>query len=103
MRRFTKYPSNYVQASEDIDAAVNIEAERAISKYDSIRDLIGEDEWYYIEDYILNGDDNYSFDDILYTKKGWDAYCAWKMKEHGLKPSITTSTRIKAARYLRGC
>lgn len=92
-----------VEACGDINASTDIEAKRVISKYDAIRDLLGEDEWYYIEDYVMNGDDNYSFDDILFDKAAWDDYVNWKKNTYGLKTNIKNSTRIKAARYLRGC
>lgn len=91
-----------VEACGDIHASQDIEAKRVISKYDAIRDLLGEDEWYYLEDYIMNGDSGHSFDDVLYEKAAWDDYVDWKKKTYGLKTNIKSSTRIKAARYLRG-
>lgn len=101
--RFASDFGDDVEACGDINASTDIEAKRVISKYDSIRDILGEDEWYYIEEYILNGDSGYSFDDVLYNTTAWDDYCDWKMKNFGKKPTISSSTRIRAARYLRGC
>lgn len=82
-----------INASTSIDAAIK-------SKFDSIRKLLGEDEWYYIEEYVMNGDDKYSLDDILHDEDAWDYYCNWKMKNFGKKAALSASKRIKARRIL---
>ena len=63
MRKFTVYPKNYVGASS------RIMSENALKKFDPIRKLLGEKEWYYIEEYLINGDKKYSLKDILYDEE----------------------------------
>ena len=86
---------------EDVAASTKVEAKRVASKFDQIRDMLGEKEWYYLEEYILNGDGGHTLKEVLYDEDAWDDYCDWKLKEYGLKPSISASTRIKARRYLK--
>ena len=93
MRKFTVYPKSVMASS--------VEAKNALSKYDPIRKMLGEKEWYTIEDYLINGDKKYSLEDILYEEDAWDDYAGWKMAKYHEKPSIAASTRIKARRYLR--
>lgn len=90
-----------VAACDDVKSSQTIKAEKVKSKFDQIRDILGEKEWYYIEEYILNGDGKHTLKEVLYDEDAWDDYCDWKMKEYKLKPSISASTRIKARRYLR--
>ena len=122
MRKFTVYPGKYVKADSAtsgtamrrtkrdfgskalgraVDSSKTIKAERVKSKFDDMRKLLGEKEWYYIEEYLINGDSNHSLRDILYKEDAWDDYCDWKMEKYHLKPSISASTRIKARRYLK--
>ena len=95
MRKFTVYPKNYVRASS------RIKSESALKKFDPIRKLLGEKEWYYIEEYLINGDKKYSLKDILYDEDAWDDYADWKMANYHEKAALSASTRIKARRYLR--
>lgn len=81
--------------------STTIEEKTALSKFDPIRKLLGEDEWYKIEEYLINGDKEYGLKDVLYDEDAWDNYTAWRMKKYGTKPSISSSTRIKARRYLK--
>jgi hypothetical protein len=90
-----------VEACGDINASTEIDASKMPARYQSVRDVLGEDEWYYIEEYLMNGDGEYSLDDILYDLDAWDHYADWKMKTYGKKPAIAASTRIRARRYLR--
>ena len=78
-----------------------VDAKSALSQFDPIRKLLGEKEWYTIEEYLLNGDKKYSLKDILYDEEAWDAYADWKMKKYHEKPSIAASTRIKARSYFK--
>lgn len=94
-RKFTVYPSNYVHASTDVEAKVK-------TRFDGIREVLGEDEWYYIEDYILNEDDHHSLDDLMSDEAAWDDYCDWKMAKYHKKAALSASTRLKALRYLKG-
>lgn len=80
--------------------STTVDAKSALSQFDPIRKLLGEKEWYTIEDYLLNGDKKYSLKDILYDEKAWDAYADWKMQKYHEKPALAASTRIKARRYL---
>ena len=93
MRKFTVYPK-YVRASQ-------VDAKTALSKYDPIRKMLGEKEWYTIEDYLINGKKKYSLEDILYKEDAWDDYADWKMEKYHEKPSIAASTRIRARQYLK--
>jgi hypothetical protein len=81
--------------------STKIEDKTALSKFDSVRKMLGEDEWYTIEDYLINGEGNYGLKDVLYDEQAWDDYADWKMKKYHTKPSISSATRIKARRYLR--
>ena len=90
-----------VDACGDIYSTTEIDASKMPARYQSVRDILGEDEWYYIEDYLMNGDGEYSLDDILYDMDAWDHYADWKMQTYGKKPSIAASTRIRARKYLR--
>ena len=83
----------------DINASTNINA-AVKSKYDSVRKLLGEDEWYYIEEYILNGDGKHSLEDIIFDENAWDDYCDWKMKNFGKKAALSAATRIMAKKIL---
>ena len=94
MRKFTVYPKSASSSS--------VAAKTALSKYDAIRKMLGEKEWYYIEDYLINGEGKYSLEDILYDEAAWDDYADWKMEKYHEKPSIAASTRIRARRYLKG-
>lgn len=80
--------------------STSVDAKSALSQFDPIRKLLGEKEWYTIEEYLLNGDKKYSLKDILYDEKAWDAYADWKMRKYHEKPALAASTRIKARRYL---
>lgn len=73
----------------------------ALSKFDSIRKLLGEKEWYFIEEYLINGDKKYSLKDILYDEDAWNDYADWKMDTYHEKAALAASTRIKARKYLR--
>jgi hypothetical protein len=82
-----------VTGSTSIDAAIK-------SKYDNVRKLFGEDEWYYIEEYLINGDGKYSLEDIVYDETAWDHYADWKMKKFGKKAFLSAATRIAAKKIL---
>lgn len=73
----------------------------ALSKFDPIRKMLGEDEWYKIEEYLINGDKEHSLKEILYDEDAWDDYADWKMRTYHEKPAIAASTRIKARKYLK--
>ncbi len=88
-----------VEACGDINASTNIDA-AVKSKYDSVRKLLGEDEWYYIEEYIINGDGKHSLEDIIFDENAWDDYCDWKMKNFGKKAALSAATRIMAKKIL---
>ena len=89
MRKFTVYPSNYVKANRTIQA-------NALNKYAPIRKLLGEKEWYYIEEYLINGDKQHSLQDILFDEGAWDDYCDWKMENYHQKAALSASTRLRA-------
>jgi hypothetical protein len=72
----------------------------ALSKFDPIRKMLGEDEWYKIEEYLINGDKKYGLKDILYDEDAWEDYSDWKMEKYHQK-AFAASTRIKARRYLK--
>ena len=72
----------------------------ALSKFDPIRKMLGEDEWYKIEEYLINGEGKYGLRDILYDEEAWDDYSNWKMKKYHQK-AFAASTRIKARQYLK--
>ena len=72
----------------------------ALSKFDSIRKLLGEKEWYFIEEYLINGDKDYRLKDILYNDDAWEDYSNWKMENYHQK-AFAASTRIKARKYLK--
>lgn len=72
----------------------------ALSKFDPIRKMLGEDEWYKIEEYLINGDGKYGLKDILYDEEAWDDYSNWKMDKYHQK-AFSASTRIKARQYLK--
>lgn len=91
-----------VEACDDIEASTDIDAATK-TKYDAVRKLLGEDEWYYIEEYILNGDGKHSLEDIIFDEDAWDDYCDWKMQKFHKKAALSAATRIMAKRYLRGC
>ncbi len=76
--------------------STKVDAKTALSKYDPIRKLLGEKEWYYIEEYLLYGDSDYSLEDILYDEDAWDAYADWKMKNFHQKTALAASTRTHA-------
>ena len=92
MRKFTVYPKSIMASRVDANA---------LSKFDPIRKMLGEKEWFYIEDYLINGDKKHSLKEILYDEDAWDDYADWKMANYKLKPSISASTRIRARRYLK--
>lgn len=95
----SEFPGKFlsdIESSTDIDAATK-------TKYDAVRKLLGEDEWYYIEEYILNGDGKHSLEDIIFDEDAWDDYCDWKMSKFHKKAALSAATRIMAKRYLRGC
>ena len=88
-----------IEACGDIYGATSVDA--AIkSKFDSIRKLLGEDEWYYIEEYVMNGDGKYSLNELLHDEDAWDYYCNWKMKNFGKKAALSAAKRIKARKIL---
>lgn len=72
----------------------------ALSKFDPIRKMLGEDEWYKIEEYLINGNGKYGLRDILYNDKAWDDYANWKMDTYH-QQAFAASTRIAARRYLK--
>lgn len=80
--------------------STSVDAKSALSPFDPIRKLLGEKEWYTIEEYLLNGDKKYSLKDILYDEEAWDAYADWKMENYHQKPALAASTRIQARKYL---
>ena len=84
-----------VEACGDINASTEVDAATK-TKYDAVRKLLGEDEWYYIEEYILNGDGKHSLEDIIYDENAWDDYCDWKMKKFHKKAVLSAATRIMA-------
>lgn len=84
----------YVRSSKAVDAKT------ALSKFDPIRKMLGEKEWYCIEDYLINGDKKYSLKDILYDEDAWEDYSDWKMSKYHQK-AFAASTRIKARQYLK--
>ena len=49
--------------------STTVDAKSALSQFDPIRKLLGEKEWYTIEEYLLNGDKKYSLKDILYDER----------------------------------
>jgi len=83
-----------IYSTTDIDAAIK-------SRFDGIRNVLGEDEWYYIEEYILNAPNRHSLEEILFDEDAWDDYADWKMKKFNKKTSLSASKRIQARRYLR--
>ena len=89
-----------IESCGDIHASKDIDAKTALSQYDPIRKMLGEKEWYAIEDYLINGEGKYTLKDILYDEDAWDDYCDWKMNKYHQK-AFTASTRIKARRYLK--
>ena len=78
-----------------------VDAKTALAKYDAVRKMLGEDEWYYIEEYLINGDKEHSLKELLYDTDAWDDYCDWKMKKYHKKAALAASTRIKARQYLK--
>ena len=80
--------------------STTVDAETALSKFDPIRKMLGEDEWYKIEEYLINGDGQYHLKDILYDEKAWEDYADWKMKKYHQK-AFSASTRIAARQYLK--
>ena len=72
----------------------------ALSKFDPIRKMLGEDEWYMIEEYLINGDGKYGLRDILYDEDAWEDYSNWKMAKYH-KQAFSAATRIKARQYLK--
>lgn len=78
-----------------------IEDKTALSKFDPIRKLLGEDEWYKIEEYLVNGDGKHGLKEILYDEDAWEDYSDWRQKKYHTKPLVTSATRIKARRYLK--
>ncbi len=80
--------------------STTIEDASALAKFDPIRKMLGEDEWYMIEEYLINGDGKYSLRDILYDEDAWDDYCDWKMATYH-KKAFSASTRIRARQYLK--
>lgn len=81
--------------------STTIEEKTALSKFDPIRKMLGEDEWYKIEEYLVNGEGKYGLKDVLYDEKAWDDYASWRMNKYHTKPSVSSSTRIRARRYLK--
>ena len=81
--------------------STTIEDKTALSKFDPIRKLLGEDEWYKIEEYLIEGEGKHGLKDVLYDESAWDDYTDWRMKKYHTKPSISSATRIKARRYLK--
>ena len=73
----------------------------SLSKFDPIRKMLGEKEWYAIEDYLINGEGKHTLKEILYDEDAWDDYADWKMRTYHEKPAISASTRIRARRYLK--
>lgn len=80
--------------------STTIEDANALSKFDPIRKMLGEKEWYAIEEYLINGDKKHSLRDILYDEDAWDDYCDWKEKTLHQK-AFSASTRIKCRKYLK--
>lgn len=97
---FCDYLGADCSACDDVNASTDITA-RLKTNFDAIRGVLGEEEWYYVEGYILDPDTEYSLEEILFDDKGWEDYCQWKMDKFGKKPNISASTRIRARRYLR--
>lgn len=85
---------------DDIDASTDIDAKTSLAQFDPIRKMLGEEEWYAIEDYLINGEGKYGLKDILYDEDAWDDYSEWKMNKYHKKP-FTASTRIRARKYLK--
>ena len=80
--------------------SASIMEKTALSQYDDIRKMLGEKEWYMIEEYLINGDHKYGLRDILYDEDAWDDYANWKMENYHQK-AFSASTRIKARKYLK--
>ena len=77
-----------------------VNAKTALSKYDPIRKLLGEKEWFYIEDYLINGDQKYSLQDILFDETAWDDYADWKFDKYHEKAALSASTKVQARKIM---
>ena len=72
----------------------------ALSKFDPIRKMLGEDEWYKIEEYLVNGEGKHGLKDILYDEEAWEDYSNWKMNKYHQK-AFAASKRIAARAYIK--
>ena len=96
---FCDYLGADCSACNDIEASTEITA-RIKSNFDAIRNALGEDEWYYVEGYVLDPDTKYSLEEILFDDKCWEDYCQWKKEKFGKKANVSSATRIMVKKIM---